>query len=260
MTVKRINYSGRKKLTREEANILIHPPIGENDVATFDATLELRKLLPEAADSRVFVEAYHRTTRIRFDFGTVSAIVEPPLGERRLDEFQDWRDVRFRVRVSDVQHSAGRILAVGDRIKPQGLDESEETDLVRFCDAHLDGRLWDIEFDENGPIVQVERNSGGAQEVGRCDQFRAAAYPEILRRTLQRALIEEQASHDDEEHWFNTWYEGFLKAKLNMPIPPTDSIAAQIDWIDQAVNNFSRNFRLADFWKPTLDLPGEVNA
>ena len=253
MTVKRINYSGRKKLTRTQANIVIYPPTGEGEAATFEAKLDLSKLGPAAANARVFVEAYHRTSRIRFDFGTVAAIVEPPISDRRLDEFDDWRHIRFRVKVSDATESAGRILALADRIKPQGLDDQDEPDLVRFCDADLDGRLWDLDFDDNGPIVQVERSAGGAQVIGRSDQFRAAVYPEILRRTLQRAIVEEMASVDDEEHWLNNWFNGFLKAKLNMPAPPAEPITSQIEWIDEAVNNFGRRFRLVDLWTLKAD-------
>lgn len=253
MTVKRINYSGRKKLTRAQANVVIHPPSSEGEAATFEAKLELSKLGPDAANAKVFIEAYHRTSRVRFDFGTVSALVEPAISERRLEEFDDWRHIRFRVKVSDVTASAGRILAMADRIKPQGLDDQDEPDLVRFCDADLDGRLWDIDFDDNGPIVQVERSAGGAQVVGRSDQFRAAVYPEILRRTLQRAIFEEMASVDDEEHWLSTWFHGFLKAKLNLSAPPAEPITSQIEWIDEAVNSFGRRFRLADLWTLKAD-------
>lgn len=250
MTVKRINYTGRVKLTRENANIVIHPPRSSEEPATFEAILDLTRLLPVYADARVFVEAYHRTTRQRFDYGTVAATKEPTLEARNLNAFADWRLVHFRVRVSDVTKSAGRILALADRIKPQGLEDQEEADLVRFCDADLDGRLWDMDFDDNGPIVQIEREAGGAQEVGRSDQFRASVYPEILRRTLQRALIEDEAAWDDDEHWLSKWYEGFLKAKLNMPAPPTESVATKSEWIEQAVICFARRFRLADLWAP----------
>lgn len=248
MTVKRINYSGRKKLTRAEANIVIYPPTGEGTAATFEAKLDLSKLALVAANARVFVEAYHRASRLRFDYGTVAAIIEPPINSRRLDQFDDWRHIRFRVKISDVAKSVGRILAMADRIRPQGLDDQDEPDLVRFCDADLDGRLWDIEFDDNGPIVQIERSAGGAQVIGRSDEFRAAAYPEVLRRTLQRAIIEEMASIDDEEHWLSNWFNGFLKPKLNTPAPPVEPISSQIEWINAAVNVFCRKFRLADLW------------
>lgn len=110
------------------------------------------------------------------------------------------------------------------------------------------GRLWDLEFDESGPIVLIERSTGGAQEVGRNDAFVAAVYPEILRRTLHQALLVDEVSHEDSDHWFKVWYDGFLKAKLGLQVPPDDSPAIQSEWIDEAVQAFARKFRVADYW------------
>jgi hypothetical protein len=211
--------------------------------------LDLAPLRPHADAGRIFVEAYHQTTRMRFDFGTVAAPVFPPPLDRRLHDFDDWRFVRFRVKVTDVTDSPGRIIAWADRIRPKGPDDQDQSDLVRFKDEDLYGRLWDLDFDDEGPIVLIDRATGGSQKIGRDDRFIAAAYPEILRRVLHKALIEDQATHDDSTHWFNEWYEGFLKAKLRLAEPGTDNDPASLRaWIDNAVEVFSRHFQIAGHW------------
>jgi hypothetical protein len=249
MSIKRMNFTSRRRLTRDQANVVIHPAPDASVPATFDVELDLSTLRPAADAARVFVEAYHQTTRMRFDFGTVGAIVKPPMNKLRLQEFSEWRDIRFRVKITGVNHDHGRILAWADRIKPRGPEDQDELDLVRFRDADLYGLLWDMDYDDEGPIVQIERNAGGAQRVGRSDHFIAAVYPEVLRRALEKALLEEQMSHDDPEHWFQRWYAGYLKAKLGMnPPPPPDQQEPRREWIKNAVHAFGGRFQIVHHW------------
>ena len=253
MTVQRMNFTKRSKLTHEQANVAIHPA-GNDKPATFETRLKLDKLPTTAGDARVFVEAYHQTTRMRFDYGTVDAVREPPAEYRRLTEFPDWKDVMFRVKVTDVADRPGRLLAWAHRIKPKGPDDQDEPDLVRFKDAELRGRLWDLEFDDAGPVVVIERRHG-AQNVGRDDQFRAVAYPEIMRRSLERAFIEEKMPYPQEDHWSTTWVRDFVVAKMGLKATPalgTDDEKAVRDWIQDAVELFARKHNMAKLW-------GEMN-
>lgn len=249
MTVKRINFTQRSRLTREQANVAIHPD-GDDRPATFEAKLDLSELRASAGDARVFVEAYHQTTRMRFDYGTVEATTAPPPDDLRLTEFADWKDVRFRVKVTDVTGSPGKLVAWADRIKPQGPDDQDEPDLVLFKDADLLGLLWDLEFDdERGPVVRIEKKHG-AQEVGRDPVFQSAVFPEVMRRTLEYAFIEEKTPYPSPGHWSTQWVDGFIKPKLGLKAPPPfEDGAADIRlWINRAVETFARQHRIADLW------------
>ena len=242
MPVKRLNFTNRSKLTREQANVLVHP----GKPATFEAVLNLSHL-PDSA--RVFVEAYHRTTRMRFDFGTVGGLKTPPPLELRLTEFPDWKDVSFRVKVTDVTETPGRIIAWANNIHPKGPDDDKQNDLVRWKDADLNGLLWDLMFDEKGPVVLVEKTVGHAT-VGQEGRFIAVAYPEILRRSLAEALLVDKTTGDDPEHWFTAWNKGYLTGKLGLPPVPEDAndIEQRRDWIEQAIAAFGRQFKLVDQW------------
>jgi hypothetical protein len=245
MPVKRLNFTKRIKLTREHANVLVHP----GKPATFEAILNLSHLPESAGTARVFVEAYHRTTRMRFSFGTVANHAPPPAPELRLTEFPDWKDVSFRVKVTDVSEAPGRIIAWANNIRPKGPDDDQQSDLVRWKDADLNGLLWDIIFDEKGPVVLVEKTVGHAS-VGQDGRFIAVAHPEILRRSLEQALLVEEVPGDDPEHWFTPWTKGYLTVKLGLPPVPEESkdTAGRRDWIEQAVAAFGRQFKLADRW------------
>ncbi|MBX3448934.1 MAG: hypothetical protein KF777_05200 [Planctomycetaceae bacterium] len=256
MPVKRLNFTNRSRLTREQANVLVHP----GQPATFEAVLNLSHLPESAGTARVFVEAYHRTTRMRFPFGTVAKLMPPTPLELRLTEFPDWKDVSFRVKVTDVSETPGRIIAWANNIHPKGPDDDRQNDLVRWKDADLNGRLWDMEFGDEGPVVLVEKTVGYAS-IGQDGRFIAVAYPEIFRRSLNQALLIEETSGDDPEHWFTVWAKGYLSQKLGLPPVPEGADTKQErqqrrDWIEQAVVAFGRQFKLADQWLTASGMKG----
>lgn len=249
MTVKRMNFTQRQKLTREQANVEVHPD-GDGRPAIFEARLKFDTLRGVADNARVFVEAYHQTTRMRFDYGTVAALAEPPVEARRLHEFADWKDVLFRVKVTDVIDRPGRLVAWANQIRPKGPDDRDEPDLVRFKDADLYGRLWDMDYDDSGPIVLIERRRN-AQTIGRDPAFRAAVYPEIMRRALEYAFIELQTPYPQPDHWSTTWVDGFVKPKLGLKAPPSFDAEGEgklRDWIKEAVDTFARKHQLVNEW------------
>jgi len=254
MPIERINFTNRTKLTREQANVRVLPGPPPNK---FEVYLDLRRLPDSARMAAIFVEAYHRTTRMRFKLGTVANHAPPSPDELCLTEFPDWKDVSFRVKVTDVGESPGKIIAWANGIRPKGPDDDQQSDLVRWKDAELDGRLWDMEFDEKGPIVLVEKTVGHAS-VGQDGRFIAVAFPEVLRRSLTEALLVDKTSGDDPEHWFTSWTKGYLTGKLGLPAMDIDAddVEQRRDWIEQAVKAFGRQFKLADWWSKASGTKG----
>jgi len=245
MPVKRLNFTNRSKLTREQANVLVHP----GSPATFEAVLNLTHLPDSAGPARVFVEAYHRTTRMRFPFGTVANLTAPPPPELRLTEFPDWKDVSFRVKVTDVTDSPGRIIAWANNIHPKGPEDDKQNDLVQWKDAELNGLLWDMEFGGKKPVVRVEKMVGYAA-AGQDGRFIASVYPEILRRSLNQALLIDMTTSDDPEHWFSVWHKGFLTSQLELKDVNDDveDVLSRRKWIDDAVDAFGRHFKVVERW------------
>ncbi|MFN4241827.1 MAG: hypothetical protein ACK4PI_01170 [Tepidisphaerales bacterium] len=244
MPTNHLNFTRRIRLTREQVVVRVQP----GPPATFDADLDLPQppRLPESA--RVFVEAYRGAVRMRFDFGTVGRVMKPLLSQRVLSEFDDQIHLRFRVKVTDVADTPGKILAWANNIKPRGPDGEEIDDPLPWKHEDLDGRVWDIRFEgESGPIGLIDR-SLAVQTTVQDDAFIAAVYPEALRRILVQALIHEQRSGEEETYWFTPWYRGYLKGRLRMRDLP-DDINGRWQWIEDAVAAFGREFRVLNYWK-----------
>lgn len=244
----RLNYTSRKKLSEHEASVRIHP--SDEGPATFEARLALDSLRPAGDDARVFIEAYHQSIRMRFDFGKVGDLTPPPLDQLKLTAFDDWELIRFRVKVTDVSDSRGKILAWRNSFRPRGPKDRPDDDLVRFSSANLEGLVWDLDFDEEGPIVQIDPRAGDRYTVGSDQKFSAAVYPEVLRRTLFRAFIVDEQDGSDEDHWSHRWLNEFLKPKLGIERVPDGGPTAVMRWIDDVVTEFAGRHRFWKLWNP----------
>src|SRR4051812_26392079 len=95
MTVRTLNYTGRRRLRHDDLRFAIYTT-PQADYA-FKANLDIAKYeLPEHA--RVFVEAYRQTHWMRFDFGTVGQVAS--VGNTVLSIFDNTDGILFRVRVT----------------------------------------------------------------------------------------------------------------------------------------------------------------
>ena len=67
--IRTFNYTGRSRITRKMVRLELSED--SSGPPTFDLELDLQELaLPE--DARIWIEAYHRQSYMRFDWGTVS--------------------------------------------------------------------------------------------------------------------------------------------------------------------------------------------
>ena len=111
--LRRFNYTGRVRLLREDVKFKLKNE--SNGAWSFEATLALDEYeLPN--DALVAVEAYRQTSWMRFDFGTIGAILQP--SDRQLTEFDSPEDILFRVRVTSPgtpEEPHGLLLAEADR-------------------------------------------------------------------------------------------------------------------------------------------------
>lgn len=251
MSIRRLNYTKRKRLTRDEARISLFRD-GQNR-RFFDAALNLPADLPPTA--RVFVEAYRSSPslRVRFDFGTVGAMAPPSLGDRSLDEFDDQLPApRFRVKVTDVDSSPGRLLALADGIKPT--DQSDEPErrkgLLFVGWERLDGHIWTLDIQEDqGPVLIID--DGIADPLRRLANdpwFVALVYPEVLRRTLEYVLSDKLALLEDETYpWALQWmrFAAALPGMEAKTLPQSGMDKEEKrDWIDAATAAFARHHSL----------------
>jgi len=234
--IRRVNFTGRKKIPRSRVAIRVR----EGGAARlFDADLRLDGLGLDA-DAQVFVEAYHRSAYLRFDFGTIARIQPPPI--RRLDRIPVDRPL-FRVKVVETAGAVGRIVAAADKIVPLAVDRDEENrDTLLFAEhADLGDRVWTLDLDGDWPTLYLNTRIEGIREAARAGpEFLTLVYPEVVRAVLTRVLRGERHTDpdSDEEDWPALWLRYAMRA-LGRPRPPADPDDPDVGrWIEDAVNAF----------------------
>jgi hypothetical protein len=130
--------------------------------------------LPDGVDvvpnARVFVEAYYRTSFMRFDCGSVASFAPP--ADRRLTEIDGTNVLRFRVKVVD-DH---RIVAVADDIvvsaeKPEASGRMPLLP-VNFSED-LGQQAWQVVFESSGPVLALNSRIDGIRDIAATPRFRA---------------------------------------------------------------------------------------
>lgn len=240
MTVRRINYTGRKRFERKRISI-------EMDWPAFSAALDPNDCgLPETA--RVFIEAYRQTARFRFPFGTVANICPP--GNTDLSGLETPEGVLFRVMAVDTD---GKILARTDRIRPDNENPATRDSLlpVRPSDQ-LGEQIYRLDLGGDEPILEVNSSFDDWLALVQSAQFSTLAFPALIREILTYILaIERYRDAGDMDDWKSQWLL-FAQRQLGAgPLPPPpeddgdDDAQALLDWIEQAVAGFCEKHHAA---------------
>lgn len=247
--IRTLNFTGRMRILREEALITLQTePSG---AVAFDAKLDLGRLaLP--GDAKVYIEAAFKTTFMRFEWGTVTQ--PAPAEDRRLTLLEQPRLTHFRVKV--VQSAAtglGRLLAVADRIAPEGLQDGEKRNvsLFRVNYTKLDHEIWQLGFDDAGPVLELQ-NMTGIKEIVRQEAFMALVFPELIRQVFKQIFadgIDDVTA--DPLSWQARWLKfGEQQARKRLPSLGNDEPdAIHEDWIDDVLKNFGKRLKLVAKFK-----------
>jgi hypothetical protein len=245
--IRRFNYTGRKKILREHAQVSL---TGSKPIWGFDIDLGQIGTYELPSNARIYLEAYEQASYMRFDFGTIAGIAPPPKEGRLLSEFEGSDGVRFRIKVVDPLDA--KLLAEADGILPLAPEEAELNRLpllpVRYHD--LGQELWRIGFEEgteNRPALLINDFIEDRTAFVRHPAFTSLVWPTILREILVRILvIDNYRELDDLDDWRCLWLQ-FAHIFVPGRALPVDREEA-FDWIADAVTAFSgKNSLLAKY-------------
>jgi len=242
---RRFNYTGRKKIPRENVSItLIRDRDGKP--RAFSASINLNGLdLP--ADARAYVEAYHRDEMKRFDFRTAGNI-QPP--DTDLTGLAYSENLKFRVLVVDKTGTHGKILAHADRIRLEAPSDKKSILEVEFRD--IGQQVWKVEFtgDEGAPILVISNKIPNIQNIAKSDsRFIMDVYPSALREAFIHMFFIDGVDSvtDPSLEWHKDWLEF---ARIVLPESPPQEIYRPgenadsevkeewLEWVDKVVAEF----------------------
>ena len=235
MPVRRINYTGRKRIEQYRVDVELY----DDGVPSFTASINLDGLhLPQNA--RLIVEAKRERSSLRFEWGTVA---NPSLPANCcLTGMPSNPKFRLMVVSSD---GTNRLLALANDISPKREGTNGEESLLWLEEVDLGKEVWRLDFGEPGenPKMLINKGIPGISAAVREDEaFLGLVIPEVLRTILTRALIVEEFDLSDEEGDWSDWISfvsGFYDAEF--PIisdDPDVNRSSCTAWIEGAVEAF----------------------
>jgi hypothetical protein len=249
MSIRRLNFTGRKRIRQVDAQLSLEQ---DQDNHRFHADLRLDGYdLP--TNALVFVEAYRQTSWMRFCFGTVGEI--RAWDEPVLTEFGSCEGVLFRVRVTSTSSPRGLLLAEADKLRPRRPEREDEDRfplLPARPDESLGNEIYRLDFDDY-PMLLINQRVGDWQALTQDATFQALVLPGVLRETLTRILhIERYVEMEDPDDWRSLWLR-FASRLPGVNERPREQEPERFDdWINDAVASFSKKFetlrRFKGYW------------
>lgn len=215
---KRINSTGRKSINRENISIFLSGPDSANRPPAFSAELSFPPQLKLDPNASVYVEAYVRSSAMRFPFGTIG-LIRPP-ADTALTDLDHGAAILFRVKVVDDSADVGKIVAAADGIRP--LSETEEREgrkaLLPLVKTDLGEAVWRLHIEGGAkPELHINNRIPYLRERLFDDPVLAGAiYTEALRQVLTAIFFDDQL--DDEMEWVVNWKK-FIAEVRGVPVP-----------------------------------------
>ncbi|HIC46463.1 MAG TPA: hypothetical protein EYM37_00715 [Methylophaga aminisulfidivorans] len=237
------NYTGRHKILQNEVSFEVLEEKGQSSPC-FNVNFEINQRdMPK--DAKLYVEAWYKETRQRFDFGTLGHIIPPT--DRQLNQLDLTGTANFRVLVVDESSEHALILASGEGFRFDFNDE-EKSSLLSVRALPLDNLCWKLDFDDlDKPELIINNNIPNALEKMRSDPiFQALILPSAMSQILSKYLFSEDVDIDSDG--FNKWL-GFSQ-NFTDSSPIEMDIQEREKWLDDVIEQFAKRF---EFSKRLID-------
>jgi len=238
---RRINSTGRKRIPRERVTIELLPPeVSKPTEATVELNLDGFGFSEE---DQVILEAYQRSTSMRFELGTVD---QPEYPDSLIfSELDPGASILFRLKVISSKDNSGRIVGAADRLKPSSDDnEDGRRSLFPIEVKDLGPEVWKLNADlqDAGPRLLLNVAIPNFINTIKSNPLvQGTVLPAALRIVLTELARDPAYDEGEEEPWKKDWLQ-FCRDELRLKEDPSDlDDEAREYWIDDAVIAFCRS-------------------
>ncbi len=244
---RRINSTGRQRIKRDALEIrLLDTAIGEPMKAKVRLDLGNHGF-PDNA--KVVIEAYHRSSGMRFECGTIANCDVPEL--LVLTEVDRDSSPLFRLKVVGVGTDSGRILGSAERIQPRSEDDGDgKRSLfpIAYRDLQCDTWKVNIEPGDRPRLIVNKRLNGFSHKLQESALLQGLVLPAALRFVLvELCKADETGEDEDDGNWKDEWLD-YCSQNLGAPDDPRllNSEQEKAEWIDEAVRHFAEKCDFVD--------------
>ena len=237
MTIKRVNFTGRRRIARDRVDIEVY----DGQPRTFDVRINLEGLpfLPGAA---VYLEATCAGSNVieRYQFGEVGS-VQPPASQTLAK--LEGENVFFTLKVVDRTERFGRILGIAEHIRPQRAGKQTvagRQGILPIEPYELGQQLWRLDFRDHHVFLFVNKSVPGLIDRVRSDPFfHAVIYPEVVRGILDKAIAMGVEPEEEDDRWPSLWLRFGKQLHPAQQEPPGEEDSdGRERWIEDVVESF----------------------
>ena len=236
---RRINSTGRKRIPRDRVSVTLLP-LRPDEPLRAVATVRLDGL-GFADGASVILEAYQRSSAMRFDLGTVAAhsVPDPVI----LHELDPGAVPLFRLKVVENDGQKGRLIGAAERLRPDSDDTPDGRESlfpVRFVELH--DEVWKLQIDAAGPCLLLNyRIPALKAKIVNDPLIAGILLPAALRGVLESIAADALETDDDEAAWKEKWLR-YCREELGLAEDPgTLSAEQREDWINDGVRTFCKS-------------------
>lgn len=244
---RRINSTGRRRIGRECIEISMLESLPDEPLLA-KVSLNLHKQgFPGSAS--IALEAYRRSSGMRFDCGTIEAPEVP--GVIVLNEVDGSGSVLFRLKVVDNDEEPGKLLGSAERLKPKSDDNSEgRRSLFPIIYRDLRQDVWKVEIEQGDApkLIINKRMPSFSHKLLESPMMQGLLLPAALRFVLHELVTpSETGEAEDEPGWKDDWLE-YCRSELGAEDDPLEFVDdnAKKDWIDDVVARFCENLAFVE--------------
>tara|TARA_R110000751_G_scaffold234229_3_gene335581 strand:+ start:209479 stop:210255 length:777 start_codon:yes stop_codon:yes gene_type:complete len=250
---RRLNYTGRQRIRREHIEIqMLETAPGAPLKAKVGLSLDGYSF-PDTA--MVILEAYHSSSGMRFELGSVSKFSNTH--ELELSEVDHVGNVNFRLKVIDTEAWHGRVLGSAERLQAKSNEDDEAGDRRSLMTVHfqeLGQEIWRIDVaPDSRPALLINQKIPDIKNRMKQDAvIQAFLLPAALRIVLENLFVDDGYGDDEDDAvWQKDWKE-YCKTELGVPFEGTSDIASRNEWVDRCVQLFCRHAGLLKNLKKQL--------
>ena len=249
MKMRKYNYTGRKRINKEDFVLSMHS-VSESNNSYFEFEIEESITSKFNPASNLVLEAYHRSTFMRFDWGKVNNL--KPAKDRYLNAFTDPELIQFRIKIIS---ELGMIEALADQVKPESdKEKSYSQGILAVQNTDLEGSIWEIEFDEDdnvNPLLKIDTEID-KNRLNHNIQLKASILPRAFHAILTEILFFSDGAFDftteeKDTNWRSRWWLFCEKLDRKLSFDEVSGMTEEDKkaWIDATVAFFSRkmNFK-----------------
>lgn len=252
--IRTFNYTGRTRINHSDVQVAIERMPDDTRIFNFKLVLDSYGL---PGDAKVYLEAYFKSSYMRFDLGTVGHQLQLPPEQRSLEQIASGDIVLFRIKVVDESEVIGKILAEADGVAPVQKDgrPMSKVSILPVDFEDLGSMVWRVIYDNERPVLQFNEKIPGIRDQAITPgTFFALVYPSVIRDVFTRILFVEGPTdlNENSNDWKCQWMQ--FASKLGIaPAPTIDDDSEEYTskqnaqlWIENVVQKFCENHTLAE--------------